>query len=39
MQLDTDVATVCFKYVAKFMSQSLTIAREFKMSLQCVVGN
>ena len=39
MQSDTDVATVCFEYVAKFMSQPFTIARDFKMSLQCVVGN
>ena len=33
------VSTVRFKYIAKFMSHPLTIARDFKMSLQCVIGN
>ena len=35
------LATVCFKYVAKFISDvtPLIVARDFMMSLQCVVGN
>ena len=35
------VATVCFKYVCKFMSDATTstVAGDFTMSLHCVVGN
>ena len=34
------VAPVCFKYIVKLMSDvtSLTVAGDFMMSLQCVVG-
>ena len=41
VQLDNYmVSNVCFKYVAKFMSDVTTFAaRDFMMSLRCVVGN
>ena len=35
------VATVCLKYVGKFMSDviTLTVAGDFTMSLHCAVSN